>query len=89
LQRKKRGSHRRSKQRQRFAWQCQRVANVRKDFHHKAARALVRANDVIYHEELAVKNMVQNHCLARSIHDAAWSPFLSILTSLDRVAARI
>src|SRR5205823_518543 len=38
LQRKKRGSHRRAKQRHRFARQCPRVANVRKDFHHKTAR---------------------------------------------------
>jgi putative transposase len=89
LQRKMRGSHRRSKQRQHFARQCQRVANVRKDFHHKTARALVRANDVIYHEELAVKNMVQNHCLARSIHDAAWSQFISILTSKAEEAGRV
>jgi putative transposase len=88
LQRKKRGSHRRAKQRQRFARQCQRVANVRKDFHHKTARALVRANDTIYHEDLAVKNMVQHHCLARSIHDAAWSQFIAILTGKAAEAGR-
>jgi putative transposase len=88
LQRKKRGSHRRAKQRQRFARQCQRVANVRKDFHHKTARAVVRANDTIYHEDLAVKNMVQNHCLARSIHDAAWSQFIAILAGKAEEAGR-
>ena len=77
LQRKKRGSHRRAKQRGRFARQCQRVANVRKDFHHKTARALVRANDTIYHEDLAVRNMVQNRNPA--VQDCAWSQFIAIL----------
>jgi putative transposase len=88
LQRKKRGSHRRAKQRQRFARQCQRVANLRRDFHHKTARALVRANDTIYHEDLAVKHMAQNHCLARSIHDAAWSRFIAILVGKAVEAGR-
>jgi putative transposase len=88
LQRKKKGSHRRAKQRGRFARQCQRVANVRKDFHHKTARALVRANDTIYLEDLAVKNMVRNHCLARSIHDAAWSQFIAILVGKAEEAGR-
>jgi putative transposase len=64
------------------------VANVRKDFHHKTARALVRANDTIYHEDLAVKNMVQNHCLARAIHDAAWSQFIAILVGKAAEAGR-
>jgi putative transposase len=88
LQRKTKGSHRRAKQRRRFARQCQRVANVRKDFHHKTARALVRANDTIYHEDLAVRNIVQNHCLAWSIHDAAWSQFIAILATKAEEAGR-
>jgi IS605 OrfB family transposase len=54
----------------------------------KTARALVRANDTMYHEDLAVKNMVQNHCLARSIHDAAWSQFIAILVGKAAEAGR-
>jgi putative transposase len=39
---------------------------------------LVRANDVIYHEHLQTANLLNNHYLAASIQDAAWSAFLSV-----------
>jgi putative transposase len=57
----------------------QHIANQRRDFHHKAARKLVQHYDVIYHEYLRVRKLVQNHCLAKSISDAGWRWFLTIL----------
>lgn len=88
-ERKKRGSKNRRRAGLLVAKAHQHVANQRKDFHHKTARTLVQANDAIYHEDLAVKNMVQNHSLAKSISDAGWAHFIAILTSKAEEAGRV
>src|SRR5262249_11223094 len=64
------------------------VRRQRADFHHKTALALVRANDVIYHEDLQTANMVRNHPLAKSISDAGWSAFLTIQSYKAACAGR-
>jgi putative transposase len=88
VSRRKKGSNRRRKAITLLAKAHQAVRRQRQDFHHKTALALLRANDTIYHEELQVRNMVQNHHLANSISDAGWSAFLTILTYKAACAGR-
>jgi putative transposase len=64
------------------------VRRARQDFQHKAARSLVRQYDTIYHEALQTVNLVKNHHLAKSISDAGWSGFLSILSFKAACAGR-
>ena len=72
LSRKPIGSKNRAKQRIRIARVHERIANQRSDNLHKLTSRLVREHDLICIEDLAVKNMVRNRRLAKSIADASW-----------------
>jgi putative transposase len=78
VSRTKKGSRRRQKAVKQLAKQHKKVADKRKDFHFKTANELLSKYDVIAHEELNIKGLARTR-LAKSVNDAGWGSFLSIL----------
>lgn len=87
LARKKRGSHRRKQARRRVAKLHQKIANQRKDFHHKLARGLVSRYDTVAHEDLNILGLARSRT-AKSVLDAGWAQFLAILAYKAEEAGR-
>jgi putative transposase len=88
VSRRTKGSKRRRKAVQLLKRTHQMVQRQRTDFHHKTALALLRQYDVVYLEELQVRNMVRNRYLAKSISDAGWAAFRTILEAKAACAGR-
>jgi putative transposase len=78
LSRKQKGSRNREKARVRVARVHAKVADARRDFHHKLSTAIIRENQAVYVEDLAVKGLARAR-LAKSVNDAGWSSFVSML----------
>lgn len=79
LSRKKKGSNNRIKSRNKVARVHRKITNCREDFLHKLSRRIVNENQVIVVENLNVKGMMQNHCLAKSIQSVGWGMFCTML----------
>ncbi|OYD95726.1 transposase [Nostoc sp. 'Peltigera membranacea cyanobiont' 210A] len=80
VSRRKKGSSRRKKAINKLGKQHKKVADTRKDFHFKTANSLLKRYDVIAVEKLNIKKLAKSR-LAKSISDAGWGQFLTILSN--------
>lgn len=88
ISRKKKGSNKICKAVKRLAKHHQKIARQRKDFHYKTSKQLLDKYDVIGFEDLNVKGLARTR-MAKSILDAGWSQFLSILTCKAESAGKL
>src|SRR2546429_8979506 len=70
---KKKGGKNRRKAQLKVARIHARIADRRRDYQHKLSTKIIRENQIVCVESLQVKNMVQNHSLAKAISDVGWS----------------
>ena len=89
VSRKVKGSRNRGKARQILGNRHLKISRQRKDHAVKLARCVVQSNDLIAYENLKIKNMVKNHCLAKSINDASWYQFRIWLEYFAKVFKRV
>jgi putative transposase len=78
LSRKQRGSANRAKARHRVAIAHRKVRDRRADHHHKLALRLIRENQAVAVEDLAVAGLARTR-LAKSVHDAGWATLVRLL----------
>jgi putative transposase len=77
---KNKASKCRAKQARKVASLHAKIARQRKEFHHKTAVLLLRKYEVIAHENLNIKGLARTR-LAKSVHDAGWGTFITILAN--------
>jgi len=66
----------------------ERISNKRHNFIHQESRKIINLFGIICIEKLNIKNMMQNHYLAKSIADVAWNQFAQVLTFKAEEAGR-
>ncbi|MET9181976.1 RNA-guided endonuclease TnpB family protein [Kitasatospora aureofaciens] len=78
LSRKARASRNREKARVKVARAHATVADARREFHHQLSTRIIRDNQAVAVEDLAVRGLARTR-MAKSVHDAGWSQFVTML----------
>ncbi len=65
------------------------ISRQREEHAKRLARCVIQSNDLVAYEDLRIKNLVKNHCLAKSINDAGWYQFRKWLEYFGQKMGRV